>query len=218
MDSARNKTIAAIVVNALVVVLEIWAIRMGIMIHGVAGNFIFYTQCSNLLGGIACALCLIAEVRSLGSQHPGDVPQAFRWIKYAASCCLLLTFLVVIAVLAPMLESVGQPGYYLMFVDGAKPVTHLIGPLLVAGSYIAFEADTAMTLRQSLIGFVPTLIYAAIAYACNIARVWDGPYPFFQVWNMPIWMSILWFVVLFIVAFALCQVPRLIARRIGRTI
>ena len=85
-------------------------------------------------------------------------------------------------------------------------------PLLVAGSYIVFEADRGMSLRQSLVGFVPTLAYAAVAYPCNILRVWDGPYPFFQVWTMPVWMSVLWFVALFMLSFGLCQIPRLLAR------
>ena len=88
-------------------------------------------------------------------------------------------------------------------------------PVIVTASYVIFEADRSMTLHQSLVGFAPTLVYAAVAYPCNIARVWDGPYPFFQVWNMPVWMSVLWFVALFCLSFALCQIPRLLARRFG---
>ena len=204
----------AIAMNALIVVLEVWATGRGIAVHGIAGNFTVYTQCSNLLGGIACAACLVAQVRELrGGPAMGRVA---RLLKYWASCCLLMTLVVVVFVLTPMLNSVGQPGFYLMFIDGAKPVTHLIAPLLVIGSYAAFEADRSMTLRQSLIGVVPTLVYAAVAYPCNIARVWDGPYPFLQVWTMPLWMTLLWFAALLVLAFALCQVPRLLGRAFGR--
>ncbi len=204
---------AAIAINALVVALEVWAIGTGISINGMPGNFVFYTQCSNLLGAVACALCLVAEVRALrGGAGPSHL---LRWTKYAASCCLLMTLVVVATVLAPMLESVGQPGFYMMFVDGAKPVTHLVGPLLVVGSYVAFEADRAMTLRQSLVGLAPTLAYTAVAYPCNIARLWDGPYPFFRVWAMPLWTTLLWFVVLLALSFALCQLPRLVARSLA---
>ncbi|MBQ9043852.1 MAG: hypothetical protein IJ111_13685 [Eggerthellaceae bacterium] len=211
---SRSQLIAAIAVNALVVVAEVWAISLGIAKHGVAGNFIYYTELSNLLGGVVCALCLVSEARMLGGGH--EMGRALRWAKFAASSCLLMTLFVVVVVLAPMLESVGQPGFYLMFVDGAKPVTHLGAPLVVTASYIAFEADRSMTLRQSLVGFVPTLVYAAVAYPCNILRLWDGPYPFFQVWNMPVWQSVLWFVALFFLAFGLCQIPRLLSRKTGR--
>ena len=207
MGDARKQLVIAIALNAVVVVAEAWAMWFGIGRHGLAGNFVYYTECSNLFGGIACALCLIAEARALRNGRP--LGRWLRWVKYASSCCLLMTLFVVLFVLTPMLYSIDEPGFYLMFVDGAKPVTHLGAPLLVTGSYIAFEADRSMTLRESLVGFAPTLVYAAVAYPCNIMRAWDGPYPFFQVWNMPAWQSVLWFVALFILAFCLCQIPRL---------
>jgi di/tricarboxylate transporter len=69
-----------------------------------------------------------------------------------------------------------------------------------------------MSLRQSLVGLAPTIAYTAVAYPCNILRLWDGPYPFFRVWYMPVWASVLWFVVLLALSFALCQVPRTAAR------
>lgn len=213
MDQSRKRLIIAIAVNVVVVAFEVWAIWFGVNRHGVAGNFIYYTECSNLFGAVACALCAIAEVRELrGGPALGRIA---RWVKYAASCCLLMTLFVVTFILTPMLYSINEPGLYLMFVDGAKSVTHLGAPLVVTGSYIAFEADRAMTLKQSLVGFVPTLIYAAVAYPCNILLVWDGPYPFFQVWNMPVWMSVLWFVALFFLSFSLCQIPRLLARKVS---
>ena len=214
MGSSRKRLIAAIAVNALVVVLEIVSMAFGIHKHGLLENFVFYTELSNLFGGIVCAICLVAEIRSLrGGRGLG---RPLLWAKYAASCCLLMTLFVVTFLLTPMLYSIGRDGFYLMFIDGVKLITHFGAPLLVTGSYVLFEADRSMTVRQSLVGFVPTLAYAAVAYPCNIARVWDGPYPFFQVWNMPVWQSVLWFVALFFLAFGICQIPRLLARRVKR--
>ena len=211
MSKERNRLIAAIVVNAVVFAVEIWAINLGINRHGVAGNFVYYTELSNLLAGVVCAICAVAELRALFGGS--SIGRWLRWLKYAAACCLLMTLFVVTFVLTPMLYYAGYPGIYLMFLDGAKPVTHLGAPLVVAASYIFFEADRSMTLKQSLVGFAPTLAYAAVAYPCNILRVWDGPYPFLQVWNMAPWASVLWFAALFVLAFGLCQIPRLLARR-----
>ena len=211
MNLTRTQLKAAIAVNTAVLVLEVWAIAFGIGKNGVAGNFVFYTELSNLFGGIVCGICALAELREL---HGGPgCNLALRRLKYAASCCLLLTLFVVACILIPMLYSINQPGFYLMFVDGVKPITHLGAPLAVTASYVAFEADRSLTLAQSLVGFAPTLAYAAVAYPCNILRIWDGPYPFFQVWTMPVWMSVLWFAALFVLAFGLCQIPRLLARR-----
>ena len=161
-----------------------------------------------------CAACAVDEIRAL--RTGGELGRTLRWLKYMASCVLLMTLFVVTFVLVPMLENAGYPGFYMMYIDGVKLVTHLGAPLVVTISYVLFEADRTMTFKQSLIGFAPTLLYAAVAYPCNILRLWDGPYPFFQVWNMPVWQSILWFVALFILAFSLCQIPRLLARRFGR--
>ena len=99
-----------------------------------------------------------------------------------------------------------------MFCVRELPITHFLGPLLVFVSYILFEADRTMTLKQSLIALAPTLAYAAVAYPCNIARLWEGPYPFFFVWQMPAWQSVLWFLALLALSFALAQIPRLAAR------
>ena len=213
MKQSSNRLKVAIAVNVLVVVVEVWAMGVGVERHGIAANFVFYTECSNLFGAVACAVCAIAEVREL--RGGPALPRALRWLKYASSCCLLMTLFVVVFILTPMLYSINQPGFYLMFIDGAKPITHFGAPLIVTASYVVFEADRTMTLRQSLVGFAPTLVYAAVAYPCNIVRVWDGPYPFFQVWTMPVWMSVLWFVALFLLSFGLCQIPRGLARRFG---
>ena len=177
----------AIALNALIVALEIWAIGNGIEQRGII-DFMFYTELSNIFGGVACALCLVGEVREL--RGFGTCPRVFRLIKYAASCCLLMTFFVVVLVLMPTYNAAGYDGFHVMFCVRELPITHFGGPMLVLISYVLFEADRAMTFRQSMVSLLPTLAYAAVAYPCNIAGIWEGPYPFFLVWQMPVWLSI----------------------------
>ena len=211
----RSTLKAAIVFNALVVALEAWAIIHGLTQRG-SVVFMFYTSLSNMLGALACIACLIGEIREL---RGGPVTShSIRLLKYAGASCLFMTFCVVVFVLAPMYYSVGMNGFYLLFCLRELPVTHLAGPVLVCVSYVLFEADRTMTLRGSLIGIVPTIMYAAVAYPLNIAQVWHGPYPFFYVWEMPVWQSILWFIALCVLAFALCQLLRLAGRRFSRRI
>ena len=197
----------AIALNALVVVLEVWAIGHGIERRGI-GAFMYYTELSNLFGGVVCALCLVGEVRALRGGRP--LAHGLRLAKYCASCCLLMTFFVVLLVLMPAYYAAGHDGFQLMFCVRELPITHFLGPLLVFVSYVLFEADRAMTLRQSLIAMVPTFAYAAVAYPCNIVRLWEGPYPFLLVWEMPVWQSALWFLALLVLSFVLAQVPRLV--------
>lgn len=212
MSSTRLKT--AIALNALIIALEAWALWFSMAKNGVIENYVFYTQCSNLMGAIACLSCLIAEVRQLRGGRP--LRRAARWFKFAGVCCTTMTFFVVLFVLLPMMENAGMPGWHYLYVDGSKPITHLVGPVLVFFSYIFLEADRAMTLRESCIGLVFTIVYAIIAYICNYLLLWDGPYPFFQVWNMPLWQTVLWFFALLALAFALCQLPRLLGKRLCR--
>ena len=213
MNKSRKNLKLAIAINALVVVLEVWAAVNGIARRG-AESFMYYTALSNMFGCVACLVCLICEVKTLRAGAP--LPRYVRWIKFSAACCLLMTLFVVVFVLAPAYYSIDMPGFYLLFCVRELPITHLVGPLLVFGSYILFEADRDMTLRQSLVGFVPTVMYAAVAYPCNIAQLWHGPYPFFYVWEMPVWQSVLWFIALCVLAIALCQLPRLLGRRFSR--
>jgi len=213
MNLTPNRLKAAIALNALVIVLEAFALHSGFTRNHL-GTFVYYTTLSNLFGAIACGLCLVFEVREL--RKGCATPRLARLAKYAASCCVLLTLLVVIFVLAPALCIAGKDGYYLMFCEFERPITHLVNPVLVFVSYVLFEADRTLTFKQSFIGFAPTLLYAIVAYSCNIARIWDGPYPFFQVWNMPIWLSVLWFAALCALALGLCQAPRLACRRFGK--
>ena len=207
MPNQRRRYVA-IALNLLVFVLEVWAIWHGIVKHGVLENFIYYTECSNLFGGVVCLACAIAEIREMRSGRA--MGRGLLIAKYLASCCLMMTLMVVVCILTPMLESAGYPGVYMMFLEGAKPVTHFGAPVLVTVSYALFEHDRKMPVKEGLIGLVPTLVYAAVAYPCNAYDLWDGPYPFLQVQDMSLWMSVLWFIALLLFAFALCQIPRIL--------
>ena len=233
MKSTRNILVIAIAFNAVIVLLEIWAIGHGFGRRGLSG-LMYYTTLSNVFGLFACTVCLVAEIRALRGGHPASkanelyggqptsyddalrgglpVPHAVKMLKYSASCCLLMTLFVVVFVLAPAFNRAGYNGYQLMFLENELLVTHLLGPVLVFASYVLFEANRVMTFRQSVVGFLPTLAYAAVAYPCNIARIWAGPYPFFLVWDMPVWQSIAWFFALCALAAGLCQIPRLVGR------
>ena len=210
--NARLKT--AIALNAAIVVMETWALAFSMAKNGPIENYVFYTQCSNLMGAISCLACMIAQIRQLRDGRP--LGRGLRWFKFAGVCCTAMTFFVVLLVLLPMMENAGMPGWHFLYVDGSKSITHLVGPILIFFSYIFFEADRDMTILQSLVGLIFTLAYAAVAYICNYLLLWDGPYPFFQVWDMFLWQTLLWFVALCILAFAICQMPRLLGRRFCR--
>lgn len=82
-----------------------------------------------------------------------------------------------------------QMGVQAMLLQGAMPIHHVLCPLLSLISYVRLEDGPRPMLA---IGLVPTLAYAAVIVALNIARVIVGPYPFLHVYQQPVYVSLLW--------------------------
>jgi hypothetical protein len=153
---------------------------------------IFYTQLSNLAAAVSSLLLVL-----LGE------PAWVTALRYLSTCMLIMTFLVTACVLVPM---GGDPKTLLW--SGSGLYHHVLCPIISSASYIFAERHSGMIWLPVLV----TLVYGLVMlYLNGIGKV-DGPYPFFQVWTMPVWMSVLWFAVLFMLAFGLCQIPRLLAR------
>lgn len=197
----HGQMVVALLLNALLIALEVWAVKVRYGEVGI-GMFRFYTLCSNALA-LCTAMVTLVCLLSMGS-----IPLPARLLKYVACCTQTITFLVVICVLTPLLNAAGQPGWHLMFMTSGRMVTHLLGPLLTVASWLLCETSLceAQTMPGSwsiFVSLIPTLAYATVAYACNYLRLWDGPYPFLRVWNMPLWKTVTWFVVLLAAAIAI---------------
>ena len=194
------------VLNLLLVVLEAGALLVRYL-NSDLSMFQYYTQCSNLFAAIAGGVCVAANAGLI------DLAHAHR-LKFCACATQLMTFVVVVFVLAPMINTTGENGYYSLFLTGVTPVTHLLGPLLTIASYLLYEREPLPHLRECALALCPTLTYAVVAYTCNYLRLFEGPYPFLLVWNMPVWQTALWVVVLLAVASALIGLFWLAATKI----
>lgn len=216
MAMRSNKPLlVALVSNGVLVMIEAWALGMRFQAAGV-GTFMYYTQCSNALA-MAAGACTMAQLLRNASISPG-----VRRLKFVSCCTQTMTFLVVLLVLTPMLNLAGQDGWKQMFWDGCRMVTHLLGPVLTVASWLLAdgratlcEGDPVPSNAEVRISLVPTLAYGLVAYTCNFLRLWDGPYPFLQVWNQPIWLSILWFVILLASAWGIARILQAVARRVA---
>jgi len=201
--NSKNRTKAALILNLAVIVLEVTGACLSYMRNGIA-LFRFYTEDSNFLMMAACivsAIYLIREIRT-GSA----VPHSVRVFKYTAMSCLAMTFIVVIFVLAPFMTAAGMNGYQIMMLSGSMLYMHFICPVVSFLSYMLFESGKALEKGMIKWALLPTIIYAAIAYTVNIAKLGEGPYPFFYVYRQPVYASILWLVLLIAVAYILARV------------
>ena len=216
MNLRSNKSLlVACATNGVLVAIEAWALVSRFLVAGV-GTFVFYTQCSNALAMIAGACTLVQLVRG------ARISPGARRLKFVSCCTQLITFLVVLLVLTPMLNHAGQDGWKQMFWDSGRMVTHLFGPVFTVVSWLLTdglaslcEDDPVPSNADVRISLVPTLAYGLVAYTCNFLRWWDGPYPFLQVWDQPIWLSVLWFVALLAGAWGIARILQFAARRVA---
>ncbi len=201
-----KETRADTILNLLLFALEVWALVTRYH-NSDLSMFQYYTQCSNLFAAIAGVVCLAANAGKVNAAHA-------HILKFCACATQLMTFVVVVFVLAPMINSTGKNGFQYLFLTGVMPVTHLLGPLLTIASYLIYEREPQPRFRECVLALIPTLAYALVAYACNYLRIFEGPYPFFQVWDMPFWQTAIWFVVLLAIASALIGLLWLVATRL----
>ncbi len=180
---------AALMLNLIMVVLEIIGAAMSWRQLGV-WMFQYYTQDSNLLALAACALLAAFQLRAL--RTGAAIPLWTQRLKYAAVCCLSVTFLVVVLVLAPM----SGGAYGLMLLEGTMLYHHLLCPLAAFFGFMLFEKQPALRRIDALLPAVLTFLYAAVLTALNITRIVDGPYPFLRVYAQSVPVSVLWALVM----------------------
>lgn len=174
----KRKTVS-IVLNALILLFEAIGFAMGIS----AEMFVYYTNLSNLIAAAVTLLflaCLLFGFK-------GKFLKIVSWLKYVAACMTTVTFAVVACILVPM------QGVKMLYM-GNFYCFHMICPILMLISFVFFE-QTDLDKKKAYIGIVPTLIYAAVAVVCNCIGILDGPYPFLRVTKQPIYMSLIWCVV-----------------------
>lgn len=171
----------AIVLNAAVLVLELWAVRL--VWNRKWKNLMFYTQISNLLTFLSSAAFLIAGAAGMAGE------QAVTAMRYASVCMMVMTALVTAAVLVPM---GGDPKVLLWGGNGI--FHHVLCPAITTVSYVFFEPHTGFGMLW--LPVAGTLAYGLIMLWLNWKRIVDGPYPFFRVHNQTAKATVIWMVAL----------------------
>lgn len=198
----------AIFLNFLIAVMALIGTIFGSLDEtlGGFGIFRFYTTDSNLLGMLICTVLAVCYIKQL--RHGTEVPKWVIIVKYCAVCCLSITFLVTVFILTPffvidpsvygmdrsftVLEAIGA-----MLFSPCTVFHHLLCPILSFVTLMKFERLPFTPKKCLLFALIPTALYAAISITMNILKVWHGPYPFLLVYEQPVWMSFVWFIIVF---------------------
>lgn len=180
-----------------------------IVIFGCLGSYIeihentivmlsYYTTDSNILMAAACMLDIYYQIRAGKGE---TAPKWIKKVKFFGVCCMSITFLVVFFVLAPQ---GGIVGYYRSFFEGALKYQHFLCPLLAVLSFFLVDSrQEAVGKTTAKLALIPTVCYAIAATVGNIIKVMHGPYPFLYVYEQPIYMSILWAVIVLGMAYVI---------------
>lgn len=165
----------SIACNLFIVCVEPIALPMS-WSWGQEGIFTFYTEDCNIFAACVCALMAAGQLVCLFTGR--ELPRWLKQLKFVAASCLLLTFLTVVFVLAPMY---GPDGLYVGLCTSSMLYHHLLNPLAAVLSLVLFEREPRLPRRAILWALVPTVLYGGTLLALNLRGTVDGPYPFLQV-------------------------------------
>ncbi len=167
----------------------------------------YYTQLSNIYSMVIAGFMVFFTSRDL-INNKETTPKAMRILRFSVTCCLTETLLVTMFVLSPM----GMMGGFipLMF-QGPNLFHHFLCPLISLLSFIFLEKGEKITFKHTLVAFIPTIVYGVVAVLLNVLKVWHGPYPFLYVYEQPLYMSLVWAVVVLGGAYAITLGVKLLA-------
>lgn len=187
----KKNLIISLILNALIFIFEL--VALSITLKQKSSFIQFYTQDSNLFALVISFLCLVFSIYSLSSHSA--LPVWVKVLKYFSTCCLTITFLVVVFILAPIdgvMYGNISGAYKNILTSSNMLYHHLICPVLAIVSFVFFEKEPLLGKQFFLFAMIPTLIYAVVILILNIAKVIVGPYPFLHVYEQPVYMSIIW--------------------------
>ncbi len=197
MKAQRKQYRIGVILDVLLVMLGCLGSYIEIHDNTVA-MLTYYTTDSNILMAAACMLDIYYQIKV---QQGKAAPKWIKKVKFCGVCCMTITFLVVFCVLAPQ---GGVIGYYRIFFEGALKYQHFLCPLLALLTFFAVDSKQEMIDKTTVtFALIPTACYAVAATIGNIIKVMHGPYPFLYVYEQPVYMSVLWAIVILGMAYVI---------------
>lgn len=185
MKHKNSRLYCAFIINILIIIMELFAFLVCYKESGFA-CFKYYTQDSNLFLMFTSLLYVISLLIC-----DKKIPHFVSLLKYAATTSVVITFLTVVTILAPVMG-----GYKAMLLDGTMLIHHLICPIFAFVTFVFFEKHNLNGLKDALISMIFTCLYGVVAITLNVLKIMDGPYPFLKVYDQTILISIFWLILM----------------------
>ena len=188
-----NKEKAALFCNIVLILLTVIGSYMAYASFG-AGMIRFYTVDSNLLCLISSVLYVVFLLMKKSQQ---EIPFAVAVLRFVASICLVITFTVTVAYLAPVRIMVPDGSFlenlFILLTQASMLYQHLLYPVISFISFCFFEGDRRLNKKKTIwYAVLTTFTYGIILIILNILHKVDGPYPFLKVTeNPPVYIVII---------------------------
>jgi len=200
MNKKKNITLY---LNILIIILEL----IGLFITLKTAHKIeikYYTECSNIMMLITSFLltCYLLKKKT--------IPKWLNILTHMSVLGLTVTFLVVLFILSPMYNF----NYGLLLFRGSMLYFHTLCPIISIITYF-FSSQIHIAKKEIKYTMLFTIIYSTVILLLNIFRILEGPYPFLMVYKQPIYMSIIWIILLEGGAYLLSIVLYKIKKRIN---
>ena len=189
-----------IYLNILIIIMEIIGLVLSIQALG-SKVFLYYTQDSNLFLMLTSLLYLIT--------YKKKNKKLVGILKYGATLSVLITFIVVVLVLKPTMHL----SYRWLMLEKSNLFYHTLCPIVGVITFVFFDKIKVKGVKDNLYSLIFTFIYTIVFLVLNIIKVVEGPYPFLMIYKNPIWVSILWFIVIEGGAFLLARVLEICKRK-----
>ncbi|MBR1376421.1 MAG: hypothetical protein IJ565_01210 [Bacilli bacterium] len=185
-----NKKTLSLIFNIAIIILEIIATILSYKVNSRV-LIEYYTIDSNLLIMVTSLIYIIFIFMKK------DIPRWLSMLKYIATTCLVITFVIVMLILIPMADF----NFKAMLIDDAMLYHHLLCPILALITFVFFDDLGTYNRKDNIIGILITQIYAAVLIILNIVNVVSGPYPFLMVRDQSILASTAWFIGIFVIEY-----------------
>ena len=186
----------ALVINTLIIVGEAIAQPMIFIPRGIMAAQ-YYTQLSNLMLMIAAIILEVFLIRKIVKKTA--IP---RWVGLVLFSAVAATTVTIVVVLTILSWQVGDLGWLLF--NGSMLFTHTLCPILAIILFTVFN-PCEFKKTDARYAMIFTLGYAVVAMTMNIAKIWHGPYPFLWVYEQPVWISVMWVIVILAGAYGLAK-------------
>ena len=179
-----NKPKIALILNIIAFVLGCVGIIVRV-VRDIPDFWLYYTQLSNVVAVISSAMFI-----AFRSSRNEKLRAVVRGVRYLSASALTMTFIVVMCIFIPFGDTPVMVSRLLGHVNGF--LHHLVCPVISVTSYVFFERGVR-SWKGLLIPFAGTAVYAFTVYTLNFLRLAPAPYPFFEVYEHPVWELVAWF-------------------------